>query len=184
MDQTESKATGTRVLRYVICIILCFLSIIPFYILLINSTLKSSDILTGIKLVPGSQFITNFKGLLEGGAKTSGVNVLQAMLNSLIITVPATALQIYFGSLTAYAVTVYNFKAKNFAWGFIYAIMMIPQQVSIVGFIKICNLTHIYGSYLAMIIPAIAAPTTVYFMKQYMETGLSVEIVGTLRGLE
>ena len=181
MDQTESKATGTRVLRYVICIILCFLSIIPFYILLINSTLKSSDILTGIKLVPGSQFITNFKGLLEGGAKTSGVNVLQAMLNSLIITVPATALQIYFGSLTAYAVTVYNFKAKNFAWGFIYAIMMIPQQVSIVGFIKICNLTHIYGSYLAMIIPAIAAPTTVYFMKQYMETGLSVEIVEAAR---
>ena len=153
----NQKATGTRVLRYVICIILCFLSIIPFYILLINSTLKSSDILTGIKLVPGSQFITNFKGLLEGGAKTSGVNVLQAMLNSLIITVPATALQIYFGSLTAYAVTVYNFKAKNFAWGFIYAIMMIPQQVSIVGFIKICNLTHIYGSYLAMIIPAIAS---------------------------
>lgn len=181
MDQTESKATGTRVLRYVICIILCFLSIIPFYILLINSTLKSSDILTGIKLVPGSQFITNLKGLLEGGAKTSGVNVLQAMLNSLIITVPATALQIYFGSLTAYAVTVYNFKAKNFAWGFIYAIMMIPQQVSIVGFIKICNLTHIYGSYLAMIIPAIAAPTTVYFMKQYMETGLSVEIVEAAR---
>ena len=86
MDQTESKATGTRVFRYVICIILCFLSIIPFYILVINSTLKSSDILTGIKLVPGSQFITNFKGLLEGSAKTSGVNVLQAMLNSLIIT--------------------------------------------------------------------------------------------------
>ncbi len=116
----NQKQRETRVLRYVICIILCFLSIIPFYILLINSTLKSSDILTGIKLVPGSQFITNFKGLLEGGAKTSGVNVLQAMLNSLIITVPATALQIYFGSLTAYAVTVYNFKAKNFAWGFRY----------------------------------------------------------------
>ena len=59
---------------------------------------------------------------------------------------PATALQIYFGSLTAYAVTVYNFQAKNFAWGFIYAIMMIPQQVSIVGFIKICNLCLLYTS--------------------------------------
>ena len=103
------------------------------------------------------------------------------MLNSLIITVPATALQIYFGSLKAYAVTDYKFKAKNIAWGFIYAIMMITQQVSIVGFIKICNLTHIYGSYLAMIIPAIAAPTTVYFMKQYMEPGLSVEIVEAAR---
>ena len=78
VDQTESKSTGTRVLRYVVCIFLCFLSIIPFYILIINSTLKSSDILTGIKLIPGSQFITNFKGLLAGSAKTSGVNVLQA----------------------------------------------------------------------------------------------------------
>ena len=153
MDQTESKATGTRVFRYVICIILCFLSIIPFYILVINSTLKSSDILTGIKLVPGSQFITNFKGLLEGSAKTSGVNVLH---------------------ICYHHDSIYEAPCKH-------AIMMIPQQVSIVGFIKVCNLTHIYGSYLAMIIPAIAAPTTVYFMKQYMETGLSTEIVEAAR---
>ena len=181
VDQTESKVSGGKIVRYVVCILLCFLSILPFYILIINSTLKSTEIVTGIKLIPGGEFIANFKGLLAGSEKTSGVNVLRAMLNSLLVTVPATALQIYFGSLTAYAVTVYNFKLKKFAWGFIYAIMMIPQQVSIVGFIKICNLTHLYGSFLALIIPAIAAPTTVYFMKQYMETGLSVEIVEAAR---
>lgn len=181
VEQTKSKDTGTKVVRYVVCIFLCFLSIFPFYVLIINSTLKSSQILTGLKFIPGNQFIVNFKSLLSGGAKTSGVNVLQAMLNSLIVTVPAVVLQIYFGSLTAYAVTVYNFKLKRFAWGFIYSIMMIPTQVSIVGFIKICNITHLYGSFLALIIPAIAAPTTVYFMKQYMETGLSVEIVEAAR---
>ena len=118
---------------------------------------------------------------MESGAKTSGVNVLQAMLNSLIITVPATILQIYFGSLTAYAVTAYNFKGKKFIWAFIYAIMMIPTQVSIVGFVNICQLTGLYGTFWPMIIPAIAAPTTVYFMKQYMETGLSLEIVEAAR---
>lgn len=181
MDQTEKKVSGSKIFRYVVCIFLCFLSIFPFYILIINSTLKSSDIVTGIKLIPGGEFINNFKALLEGGAKTSGVNVLQAMLNSLIVTVPATVLQIYFGSLTAYAVTAYDFKLKKFAWGFIYAIMMIPQQISIVGFIKICQLTNLYGSFLALIIPAMAAPTTVYFMKQYMETGLSIEIVEAAR---
>jgi multiple sugar transport system permease protein len=181
VEQTGSKDTGTKVVRYIVCIFLCFLSIFPFYVLIINSTLKSSQILTGLKFIPGNQFVVNFKALLEGGAKTSGVNVLQAMLNSLIVTVPAVVLQIYFGSLTAYAVTVYNFKLKRFAWGFIYSIMMIPTQVSIVGFIKVCNLTHLYGSFLALIIPAIAAPTTVYFMKQYMETGLSVEIVEAAR---
>jgi multiple sugar transport system permease protein len=147
----------------------------------VNSTLASKDITTGLKFLPGGEFFNNFKNLLASGAKTSGVNVLQAMLNSLIVTVPATVLQIYFGSLTAYAVTAYNFKGKKFVWAFIYAIMMIPTQVSIVGFIKVCQLTHLYGTFLPLIIPAMAAPTTVYFMKQYMETGLSLEIVEAAR---
>jgi multiple sugar transport system permease protein len=181
MDQEIKGLNHRKVGRYIVCIILCFISIFPFYVLIVNSTLKSSDITSGLKVIPGGEFFTNFKGLLESGAKTSGVNVLQAMLNSLIITVPATILQIYFGSLTAYAVTAYNFKGKKFIWAFIYAIMMIPTQVSIVGFVNICQLTGLYGTFWPMIIPAIAAPTTVYFMKQYMETGLSLEIVEAAR---
>jgi multiple sugar transport system permease protein len=181
MDQEVKGMSGHKILRYVVCIFLCFISIFPFYVLIVNSTLPSADISTGLKWIPGGEFIENFKKLLNAGAKTSGVNVLQAMLNSLIVTVPATALQIYFGSLTAYAVTAYNFKLKKFVWGFIYAIMMIPTQVSIVGFVKICNLTGMMGTFFPLIIPAIAAPTTVYFMKQYMETGLSLEIVEAAR---
>lgn len=179
--ETASKMTGTKVLRYTVCIFLCFLSIFPFFIMIINSTRENFDIQAGMSLLPGNQFIHNFKGLLDSSIKTSGVNALQAMRNSLIVTVPAVILQIYFASLTAYAVTVYNFKLKRFAWGFIYAIMMIPTQVTIVGFLKVCKMTNLYGSYLALILPAMAAPTTVYFMKQYMETGLSVEIVEAAR---
>ncbi|MBQ8924095.1 MAG: carbohydrate ABC transporter permease [Lachnospiraceae bacterium] len=181
MDQEVKGYSTVKLVRYIICVLLCFISILPFYILIINSTLPTAKIVTGIKLLPGSQFATNFKNLIAAGAKTSGVNVLQAMLHSLIITVPATILQIYFGSLTAYAVTAYKFKGRDFMWGFIYAIMMIPTQVSVVGFIKVCRLTHLYGTYWPLIIPAMAAPTTVYFMKQYMETGLSLEIVEAAR---
>jgi len=181
MDQEIKGLNHRKVGRYIVCILLCIISIFPFYILIVNSTLASKDITTGLKFLPGGEFFNNFKNLLASGAKTSGVNVLQAMLNSLIVTVPATVLQIYFGSLTAYAVTAYNFKGKKFVWAFIYAIMMIPTQVSIVGFIKVCQLTHLYGTFLPLIIPAMAAPTTVYFMKQYMETGLSLEIVEAAR---
>ncbi len=182
MRDEEVKGYSTvKLVRYIVCIILCFLSIFPFYILIINSTLPSSKIVTGIKLLPGSNFMKNLKLLLDSGAKTSGVNVFQAMFHSLLITVPATALQIYFGSLTAYAVQAYRFKGRNFMWGFIYAIMMIPTQVSVVGFMKVCNITHLYGTFWPLILPAIAAPTTVYFMKQYMETGLSLEIIEAAR---
>ena len=79
VDQAESKVSGGKIVRYVVCILLCFLSIFPFYILIINSTLKSTEIVTGIKLIPGGEFIANFKGLLAGSEKTSGVNVLQAL---------------------------------------------------------------------------------------------------------
>ena len=182
MRDEEVKGYSTvKLVRYIVCILLCFISIFPFYVLIINSTLPSSKIVTGIKILPGSNFVTNLKNLLASGAKTSGVNVFQAMFHSLLITVPATALQIYFGSLTAYAVQAYRFKGRNFMWGFIYGIMMIPTQVSVVGFMKVCNLTHLYGTYWPLIIPAIAAPTTVYFMKQYMETSLSLEIIEAAR---
>ena len=181
--KSHENIKGVKVFRTIICVVLCFLSLFPFWILFVNSTLPSNQIVTGIKFIPGSlkQLAINYQGLIEGSAKTGNVTLMQAMWNSLKITVPAVILQVYFGSLTAYAVTVYNFKGRNFVWGFIYAIMMIPTQVSIVGFIKVCNLTHLYGTIYPLILPAIAAPTTVYFMKQYMESALSVSLVEAAR---
>lgn len=179
----RGSITGVKIFRTVICVVLCFLSLFPFWILFVNSTLPSNQIVTGMKVIPGSiqQFLTNYKGLMVGSEKTSGVTLMQAMGNSLIITIPTVILQVYFSSLTAYAVTVYRFKGRDFVWGFIYAIMMIPTQVSIVGFIKVCNLTHLYGTFFPLILPAIAAPTTVYFMKQYMEGALSTSLVEAAR---
>ena len=178
--QEKSKFSLRKPFRYIVCIFLCVLAIFPFYVLIINSTLTSDVIKTGLHFIPGTNFVNNYKGLIE---KTDavGISLWRSMLNSLLITIPTTILQVYFAALTAYAVTVYRFKGRNLAWAFIYAIMMIPTQVSIVGFIKVCNITHLYGSRLALIIPAMAAPTTVYFMKQYMEAGFSVEIVEAAR---
>ena len=178
--QEKGKLSLRKPFRYAVCILLCVLALFPFYILIVNSTLTSDLIKQGIHFIPGANFVKNYTGLV---AKTEavGVSLWKSMLNSLLITVPTVVLQVYFASLTAYAVTVYQFKGRNFVWAFIYAIMMIPTQVSIVGFIKVCNLTHLYGSRLALIIPAMAALTTVYFMKQYMEASFSVEIVEAAR---
>lgn len=179
----KESIMGVKIFRTIICVLLCFLSLFPFWILFVNSTLPSNQIVTGMKVIPGSiqQLINNYKGLMAGSEKTSGVTLLQAMGNSLMITIPTVLLQVYFSSLTAYAVTVYRFKGRDFVWGFIYAIMMIPTQVSIVGFIKVCNLTHLYGTFFPLILPAVAAPTTVYFMKQYMEGALSTSLVEAAR---
>lgn len=181
MTQDSKKFSFTKPFRYIICILLCALSIFPFYILFINSTLPSDQIISGLHFIPGNYFDNNYETLTNKSDVVSSVSVWQAMGNSLIITVPATLLQVYFAAFTAYGITVYNFKFRNLAWAFIYGIMMIPTQVSIVGLIKVCDLTNMYGTRWPLILPAIAAPTTVYFMKQYMEAGFSVEIVEAAR---
>lgn len=171
---------GKKIFRTVICILLCLVSIFPFYSMIINSTLDSSEIQRGVSILPGSMFAENLKKLMElsAGAATS---LWAAMANSAIISVPATILQVYFATMTAYGFTVYSFKLKNFSWSFIMAIMMVPAQVSIIGFMRFMLAIGLYNTYWPLILPAIAAPSTVYFMKQYMASALSVDIIEAAR---
>lgn len=181
-DEKSYKAMIRRkqIFRHVICIILCIISVFPFYTMLVNSTLKSAVIQKGLHLLPGGNFAKNFANLMKN-SKGIGTSIWTAMLHSLLISVPATILQVYVSTMTAYGVTVYKFKLRNAAWGFIMAIMMVPAQVSIIGFMRFMLTIHLYDTYWPLIIPAAAAPSTVYFMKQYMESALSVEIIEAAR---
>ena len=178
----SGRIRATKIFRTIICVILCIISVFPFYLMIVNSTLDSNTIKTGVHLLPGSfaQFGKNFSGLMAK-AQGVGTSLWGAMLHSAIISVPATILTVYCSTLTAYGLTVYNFKLKNAAHTFIMAIMMIPAQVSIIGFMAFMKQIGLYGSYLTLIIPAAAAPSTVYFMKQYMQGALSVEIIEAAR---
>lgn len=175
-----AKIRAKKIFRTVICIILCIISVFPFYVMIVNTTHTSDVIKHGVKLIPGGELVNNFKGMLVRTAG-KGTTVWQAMLHSVIIAVPATILQVYFATLTAYGLTVYRFKLRDMAWSFIMAIMMIPAQVSIIGFLNLMIKVNLYNTYWPLIIPAIAAPSTVYFMKQYMQGGLSVEIIEAAR---
>ena len=175
-----AKIRAKKIFRTVICVLLCIISVFPFYVMIVNTTHTSDVIKHGVKLIPGGQLVNNFKGMLERTAG-KGTAVWQAMLHSVIIAVPATVFQVYFATLTAYGLTVYRFKLRDMAWAFIMAIMMIPAQVSIIGFMNLMIKVNLYNTYWPLIIPAIAAPSTVYFMKQYMQGGLSVEIIEAAR---
>ena len=178
----SGRIRATKIFRTIICVILCIISVFPFYLMIVNSTLDSNTIKTGVHLLPGSfaQFGKNFSGLMAK-AQGVGTSLWGAMLHSAIISVPATILTVYCSTLTAYGLTVYNFKLKNAAHTFIMAIMMIPAQVSIIGFMQFMMKVHLYDSYWPLILPAAASPATYYFMKQYMATGLSLEIIEAAR---
>ncbi len=173
-------------IRLIVCILLTIICLLPIYIILINSTRASSDIIeSGISFLPGAEFFNNFSKLndptIENGVYTKTYNVLIGYRNSLIISGCSTILTVFFSALTAYGLTVYDFKLKKFATGFILAIMMIPMQVVSTGFLEFMAEIKLLDNYLPLILPAIAAPAVVFFMLQYMKSSFPLDIVEAAR---
>lgn len=179
-DGYISSLKRQRIFRTVVCVIFCILALGPFLLLIMNATRSSEAIKSGISLIPSGHLIENWKNLL---AQQNGMQITlqKAALNSLTITVPGTFLAVYFSSMTAYGIYVYDFKFKKFAWAFIMAIMMVPSQISIIGFYRFMLDLKLVDTYIPLIIPAIASPAVVFFMKQYMESTLSIEMIEAAR---
>ena len=83
--------------------------------------------------------------------------------------------------MTAYGIHVYDFKIKKFTMHFILLIMTIPTQVSAVGFINLIRTFGMMNTYWGLIIPAIAAPSVFFYMKQYMESSMPLEVIEAAR---
>ncbi|MCI5493491.1 MAG: carbohydrate ABC transporter permease [Lachnospiraceae bacterium] len=169
-----------RILRGIVCAFFCILSLLPFLLMIMNATRTSSAIQSGVTLIPSTHLIENWKMLM---AKQNGMQLTlqMALKNSLMITIPGTFLAIYGSCMTAYGIHVYNFKLKKFAWAFIMAIMMVPTQVTIIGFYRFMIQLKLIDTYIPLIVPCIAAPAVVFFMKQYMESTLSLEMIEAAR---
>ena len=166
-----------RVVVYAILIFLTVLCLFSFYLMIVNATRSNAQLQAGFRLLPQEHFWDNLKNAWTDAS----INIPRGMLNSLFIALVSAALTTYFSALTAYGVHVYDFKGKNLVFTFIMAIMMIPAQVSAVGFVQMINKFHLTNNYIPLIVPSIAAPVVFFYMKQYMESVLPLEIVEAAR---
>ncbi len=178
-DNTKGRVQliALRVLVYAILIFLTILCLFFFYLMIINATRSNAQLATGFTLLPKGNFFVNLKNAWNDAS----INIPRGMLNSLIIALSSAAITTYFSALTAYGVHVYNFRAKNFVFTFIMAVMMIPSQVSALGFLQLMNKWNLTNNYIPLIVPSIAAPVVFFYMKQYMESVLPLEIVEAAR---
>ena len=171
------KLTVLRVIVYAILIFLCALCLFFFYLMVINSSRSNAQLATGFTLLPKENFIKN----LVNAWNDASINIPRGMLNSLIIALSSAALTTYFSALTAYGIHAYDFKGKRAIFTFIIAIMMIPAQVSALGFVQMMNKLHLTNSYVPLIVPSIAAPVVFFYMKQYMESVLPLDVIDAAR---
>ena len=151
-----------RTLCYIVLILLSILCLFSFYVLLINTTRSHPDIQKGFSLIPGKSFLVNMKNLLTD----KQLPVLSGMANSLLVASGTAILSVYFSALTAYAIHAYNFRFKKLAFTFIMIIMMVPTQVSALGFIKQMSDMHLMNSFIPLVVPSIASPVVFFFIKK------------------
>jgi len=174
---SSSKLFKGKPFVYILLGLLAILSILPFWVMFMNATRSTPEIQQqALSLLPSSHLIANFKSLMNGV-----FDPVTGFINSLTISVGVTILAVYFSSLTAYGLVAYDWKLKNTFFTLIMCILMIPTTIAIIGFYQMVWKLGWTNNLLPLILPAMASPTIVFFMRQYLLATLSMEIVEAAR---
>jgi multiple sugar transport system permease protein len=154
-----------RFFVYIFLVILLIITVAPIWLLIVNATRSTTQIQQGISIIPSTHMIDNYN-ILAG----RGLNLPRGFLNSLFISVATTFLTVYFAFLAAYGVVLYNFRWKKAFAGFIVILVLVPTQLSIIGYYQYMSRLNLTDNYIPLIVPAIASAFAVFFGIQYLES--------------
>jgi multiple sugar transport system permease protein len=165
-----------RILVYILLFFLLALIIVPIWLLIVNATRSTTEIQQGISILPSTHLIENYNLL-----KSRGLNMPRGFANSLFLAVSSMAVTVYFSLLTAYGLVVYEFKGKKLFSNFIVVLVMIPMQLSIIGFYRFMSKIGLADNYASLILPLIANAGAVFFGKQYLESMIIQDLIDAAR---
>ena len=165
-----------RIIAYVVLVLISFLCLFWFYALFINATRSNGDLTRGFSLIPGTALIKNWTSMMH-----CALPIMSSMRNSLFVALTSSLLSSYFSIMTAYGIHAYCFKGKKLFYTIMVGFMMIPKQVTALGFVDLVGRMHLRDSFIPLIIPEIAAPIVFYYMIKYMESTLPMSLVEAAR---
>ena len=174
-DKTASRIRS--IVAHVVLIILSFMCLFFFYVLIVNASHSHAELQKGFSALPGKYFWKNLMNVANDGS----FPMFRGILNSIIVSGCSAVLCTYFSSLTAYGLYAYDFKARNVAFTFIMAILVMPTRVTAMGFLRLITKMGLYDSLLPLIIPSVASPAVFYFMYSYLQSSLPMSLVEAAR---
>jgi multiple sugar transport system permease protein len=171
----SKQLSWTKILIYTFLTLLAIISFLPFLMMLLNATRTNAEILQGFSLIPGQALADNYATMM------SYINIWSGFKNSLIIAVLTTVLSGYFSALTAFGFAFYHFKGKNVLFVTMLVMMMVPGQLGLIGFYQLSKNLGILDSFIPLIVPAIASPFIVFFLRQYLQSTVHVSLLEAAR---
>ncbi len=165
-----------RIFVYLTLAVLLIITIVPIWILIVNATRSTVEIQQGLSIFPSVHLADNYRILLG-----KGLNLWRGFANSLFISLSSTVIAVYFSMLTAYGIVVYDFKGKKLFYNFIIVLVMIPMQLSIIGFYQYMSKLGLTDNYASLILPTIASAGAVFFGKQYLDSIVIHDLIDASR---
>jgi alpha-1,4-digalacturonate transport system permease protein len=105
-----------------------------------------------------------------GSTQSRTFNFLRYFWNSTFVTIVATVLTLVVNAMAAFALSKYRFRGRDFMVIVIVSTLLIPPTVILVPLFMTVSSLGMLNSLWGVIIPAIATPTGVFLLRQYMLT--------------
>ena len=140
-------------------IIASFLSLFPFYWMLVGTTNNSADITKG-NMTFGGELMNNVRELLEN------TTIVQGFFNSLYIALIGTVLTLILSSMAGYGFEIYRSKGKDRLFGVLMLSMMMPFAAIMIPLFKMFSGWGLLNSAASIIIPGMTSAFMIFFFMQ------------------
>lgn len=148
------------------------LSFFPFYWMVVMATNTTADIYRyPPKLTPGSHLVDNVSRLLDS------IDFFGSMFNTAVVAGTTTVLVLFIDSLAAFTFAKYRFPGRNFLFGALLAMYLLPTQLALLPQFIIVSDLGLAGTLRALIIPPIANAFGIFWMRQYIAGAVPDELI-------
>ncbi|GAA1293220.1 carbohydrate ABC transporter permease [Brachybacterium alimentarium] len=160
-----------------LCVIIgVLLSIFPFYWLIVMSTSTTGEIFGyPPKLTFGSSFLENVRNVV------SSVDLLQALVNTIIVSTLCAVLVMFFDSLAAFAFAKFDFPGRKWLFVLLIATMLVPGSLSLVPSFILMSALGWVGTLQALIVPGAANAFGIFLLRQMAAGSIPDELVESAR---
>lgn len=146
----------------VLFFILALIFLLPFYWMIISSFKPTQDVFsTGFNLIPERVQIDGYTGLLA-------TEYPRWFLNSIVQSSIYAVVTVAICALSGFALAKYRFRFRNALFVVILVVQMVPFHLLIVPLFVMISNTKLIDTYWAALLPLMAHPIGLFFMRQYM----------------
>lgn len=162
------------VVMAVLFVVLMVMVLLPFWAILI-ATFQDGNMIVRYGLNLGIDFsqasLKNWIMLF-----TDSGSYFRWFFNSLFVTVIQVVLTLLISAFVAYGFAMYQFRFKNSLFICVLVLMSVPFEMMMLPLYIQINDMKLQDSYLAVVLPFLAAAVTIMFFRQYLR-GIPLDIV-------